>query len=134
MKKFKQLTLAVILFIGLVPMSFGQSQLFGKWTANCPTEKLDSATIQFCELCPVKVINKSSMEILDFELNFDKKMVYLNLENKVIPIPYKWNDASETIQLTHNNIFYSLKILTTNDPKMIILKNSNGILIVLNKV
>jgi|JI10StandDraft_1071094.scaffolds.fasta_scaffold635495_2 hypothetical protein len=134
MKKLKQLTIAVILFLGLVPMSFGQAQLFGKWTANCPTERLDIATVQFCELCPMKIIDKTSLKILDFELNFDQKMVNLNIDNKVVSVPYKWNEATESIQLTYNNIFYSFKILTTNNPKLIILKNTDGNLMILNKV
>jgi hypothetical protein len=134
MKKLKQLTLAVILFLGLVPMSFAQSQLLGKWTANCPTERLDIATVQFCELCPMKIIDKTSLKILDFELNFDQKMVNLNIDNKVVSVPYKWNEATESIQLTYNNIFYSFKILTTNNPKLIILKNTDGNLMILNKV
>ena len=50
-----------------------ENYLKGKYTASCPTEILDKASMQQCQLCPFVVDpnNKSRASIKDFVMNFD---------------------------------------------------------------
>jgi hypothetical protein len=133
MKKIKVFTVMLVLTLGLTNFTYGQSKFYGQWTANCPGEKINSSTVQFCDLCPISKPNISSVEINGFKLSISEENISLDIDNKVTTVPYTWDSSTESMQFTYNNRTFVFKVLSTTDPNLIILKNAEGNLVVLTR-
>jgi hypothetical protein len=133
MNFFKKASIFLLFTLSMGQFANGQSNLTGSWVANCVPERLNSSSIQFCELCPVSTISEASFDLKEFKLKFDKNNIQLTIENKVTDIPFQWNSQTEAIEFNYNSKSYKFKVLQTHDLNLIILKNSDGNLIILTK-
>jgi hypothetical protein len=135
----KVFTLIVTIFISIVVHGqektyISEMYLQGKWTATCPTEITDHASIQQCELCPF-VINpddKSKGETKDIEMTFEKDYLTLNQNGNVTTVPYTRNKDNHSFSFTLNNKLHNFRMFIYN--KQRIIEDSDGLLMVLDKV
>lgn len=116
-----------------VQPAHGQKELYGKWTASCPFEKIDAASMQFCSICPQEQNSTSSLIVKDFDIAFDKSEVKIGNEANFISTSYKWNNDLNAIEFQYKGTTYKFKVLTGADEKHIVLKDTDGLLVVLAK-
>lgn len=131
MKKALQLILITLLtLIGF--SSFGQSELFGDWKVSCPAEYKDKATIAFCSLCPT-VQENASVLMDDFEMEINKDEIKLNMKYSSTPVKYKWEDKTKSIEFAYNKTTYKFNTLVTDKSNLLILKDKDGLILLLQR-
>lgn len=131
MKKPFQTTLIILLTL-MGFSSFGQSELFGDWKVSCPIEYKDKATIVFCGLCPT-VQESASVLMEDFEMQIDKDEIKLNMKYSGTTVKYKWEDKTKSIEFVYNKNTYRFNSLFTDKSNLLILKDKDGLILLLQR-
>jgi len=130
--------LALIVTVFISNISFGQANsemyLSGTWSASCAVEILDHASMRNCELCPfvINAKDKSQGQVKDIELTFQTDTISINQNGKLSSVPYTRNKDTHAIRFTLNNKQYNFRMFI--DDKRRILEDSDGLLLVLEKV
>src|SRR5688572_11285446 len=131
---------AILLIILLSKTSRGQDEylkdlyLKGKWTASCPVEILDHASMQQCRLCPfvIDTKNKSRGQVKDIEINFMADSIQFNQSGKITVIPYIRNKETHALSFMLDHKQYNFRMFLDDDRR--ILLDSDGMILVLEKV
>ena len=133
----KQFFISIVLFF-ISTFSPAQSNselsLSGKWTASCPPEILDHASMRHCELCPfvINPKNKSQGEVKDIEMTFQPDSVTLNQNGKLTTVSYTRNKDTHAVAFMCNNKQYYFRVFLDGERR--ILEDSDGMILVLEKV
>lgn len=131
MKKALQTSLiGLFSLIGL--SSSGQSELFGVWKVSCPAEYKPDGSITFCGLCPI-IQESASVIVEDFEIQIDKEEIKLNMKYSTTPVKYKWEDKTKSIEFVYNKNTYKFNSLFTDKSNLLILKDKDGLILLLQR-
>jgi hypothetical protein len=132
--------LALLLFalISIVSfVSFGQNSIQGNWTGYCVVEHTNKASIAFCDLCPYEISeNSTELSLNKFDVVFDNDTLKIIIDNKTTKTNYHYNKEVKTIDFKLNEKDYKFKILTvmgTSSGKMLIMKDNDDMLILLEE-
>lgn len=113
--------------------SFGQSELFGKWNASCPLERTEGASVKFCGLCPAEKRDNSSVTIHDFEMTIGKEDIIFEMGDVTTTEKCTWDKDLHVIGFQYLQKMYSFSVLATEEDDLHILKNSDGLILLLTK-
>ena len=127
----------LIFFFFLIIENFGQNNIIGNWTGYCVIESTDTASIAFCDFCPIDLSeDKTRITFNKFDIVFDDKIVNFITDNDTTKTNYHFNENIETIEFKLNEKDYTFKILTVmgaTSGKKLIMKDSDDMLILLEK-
>jgi hypothetical protein len=107
--------------------------LKGKWTATCPIEVVNHASIRSCELCNFVIDpnDKSKGESKDFEMNFQADSIIINQNGKITTVPYTRNKDNHSFSFSLKNKQFNFRMFLYN--KQRIIEDSDGLVLVLSK-
>lgn len=104
----------------------------GTWTANCVIKRLDPSSISHCALCPVTPVNTSSIELNSFKIAISDKTLSLTRLDETTKIGYSYVDDS--LSFKYKNEEYTFKAFSTTDKDIKLLKDHQGMSIILTRV
>ena len=112
----------------------GLQNLFGKWTASCPIEWSDYATLHFCALC--NSMNDSTKKqkpgnISDIQMTFENDSIRFSHDGASKAVAYTIDHDTQSVQFTFKNKEYIFRTFYSGDK--VILENSDGRLMVLER-
>jgi len=125
--------LILIFFIVISISAYAQKELYGTWTVTCPFEYNDKATTVQCSLCPTEHKSESSIIIKDFEMTVDIDKITLNINDSATKVKYIWDSEIHAIEFTFKQQKYKFKTLYNGNEPNYILKDDDGILLMLYK-
>jgi hypothetical protein len=111
----------------------GKQRLAGKWTASCPIEFMNKASMTYCELCPFVIdsLNKSKAELKDIEMTFLNDSIKFNRDGKQQTVVYAMNKDTHSFQFNLNKRKYKFRVFYIE--KKVILENSDGLTMLLER-
>jgi hypothetical protein len=125
--------ITIIVMTIIVHMSFGQTELYGIWTAKCTQKKINRSLDMTCFLCNISTLVDPCSGPPEFEIEFKKDTLILSRNEALKSLYYEFDEADQKIMLYEDDVFYYFKVLITKDPKEKILKDSSGMLIIIRK-
>lgn len=111
----------------------GKLNIQGAWTASCPMEYMDKASIQHCDLCAFVVDEKdrSKAHTVDAELTFINDSIHIKRYSYTETVSYSMNDNTHAIQFTFADKEYKFRVFYAGEG--IILQDDQGLLLVMEK-
>lgn len=125
--------LCVFLIFLSIPLS-SQNELLGQWTVSCPIEKMSEFDGTVCDICPADYIkDKRELSISKFEMTFEKKTLILKTANDLKTTFYNWDETMRVLDFKYNDKKYQFKALVLRDSDILVLKEIEGGLVILQK-
>jgi hypothetical protein len=139
MKKFNKILSLFIIVLSSINVSAQEKQylsdmyLKGKWTASCPIEVVDHASMQYCGLCSFTQdpANKKMAHIQDVEMNFMQDSIILDRSGEHASVPYKHDPNNHSFAFKLGNEDYSFRVFMDGDTRVLV--NKDGRVVVLRK-
>jgi len=105
----------------------------GKWTAKCIVEKIDQSSFSFDSFCQYSKLDGSSMKISDRELTLTNQELTYSTEAGNSTVSYSFDEEINVLKFKYNDREFVYSVLIINDTENIILKETEGTLIYLEK-
>jgi hypothetical protein len=137
-KRIQTLPLLIIVLLSInVSAQKGENlsdmYMKGKWTASCPIEVVDQASMQYCGLCSFTLdpANKKRAHIQDVEMNFTQDSIILDKGGEHISVPYKHDPNNHSFAFKLGNEDFSFRVFMDGDNRVLV--NKDGRAVVLRK-
>ena len=126
----KKIGLAFVLTL-FCQYSFGQTAIIGKWNVHCSMEQTNNKTITFCGLCFVNA-SDTVLNLDGFTMTIDTTHVQIG-ESKD-RIPYIKRRNGKGITFVKDKRPYGFAVITTTSSDHVILRSSDGTMLLLQKI
>ena len=73
------------------------------------------------------------MDINDFEMTVDKNEIKINIDGKITPLKYSWDEDLQSIGFQYKDTKYNFKVLSSGQSDFRVLKNPDGQIVMLTK-
>ncbi len=124
----------VFVFTSVALSTQAQNELFGKWKGTCPIERMSEASIEHCLFCHISSSKGGGMMISDFELTINHANMTVNMMDELTIINYQWDESIHGISFDFKNLHFDFKVLGLLQDDVLILKTTDGAVILLERV
>ncbi len=123
--------ITILSLLLITKLANAQYVLLGKWEVFCPME----TPLRFCEICSTEKHEKMGTIVYGFAMDFSKDTLHIiNAGTTSRKVSYTWQEKTKTLRFSYLNKNYTFQLLNCGQITNLILKEQNGLLLVLNKV
>lgn len=124
------IVLSGLLYNGVI----AQNEFIGSWRLHCAIEKTDASSAKQCDICPYKFSTEdNSVSLVSPDVEFQSKVITINTENGPKTVYYKWDEAKRILEFNYQEQDYRFKALSVAVNNVILLKQDNGMTVMLER-